>query len=180
MAHWADLTPAELPVEAEAIVEECGRLPLALSLAGAQIRDGAGWADLLVAAAEDPERRGHVERTFLEAVASGEMDAGLAFEGLLIIGSPAALDLDVDLEGTLFENRLPELVWSNWAVDLRQDPRFKAWVRALGYERYWRQFGWPDRCKPCRYAHDDPGRGSGSTPGGPSGVLSSRTRRSGG
>ena len=31
---------------------------------------------------------------------------------------------------------------------LRRDPRFKTWVRDLGYDQYWREYGWPDRCRP--------------------------------
>lgn len=49
LAYWAGVAPHALPDEATAIVEECGRLPLALTLAGGRIRDGSAWSALLAA-----------------------------------------------------------------------------------------------------------------------------------
>lgn len=49
MARWAGIEPAALPPVASEIVDEVQCLPLALSLAGAQVRDGRGWGDLLAA-----------------------------------------------------------------------------------------------------------------------------------
>ncbi len=85
---------------------------------------------------------------FNEAGEQGELPPILAFESLLIMGSPRAFDLGVDLHGTPFEYNLPEPVWNNWGAQLRRDPRFKSWVRDLGYDQYWREYGWPDRCRP--------------------------------
>ena len=39
-------------------------------------------------------------------------------------------------------------VWNNWAVAVRQDPRFKEWVDKLGMWTFWQKHGWPDRCRP--------------------------------
>jgi len=39
LAAWANLPVAKLPAEAQAIIQECGRLPLALSMLGAMLRD---------------------------------------------------------------------------------------------------------------------------------------------
>ncbi len=120
-------------------------------LSGLPLRSGTlpeKFADLLVSAFEDPLRRETAESALVDAAHTGEMKDILAFEILLILGSPHAFDLEVDLAGTPFAHRLPEEVWSNWGVELRRDPRFKAWVQNLGYDRYWRKFGWPDRCKP--------------------------------
>jgi hypothetical protein len=49
LASWANLPVAELPAAADAVIAECGRLPLALSVVGAMLR-GAGqgfWQDTL-------------------------------------------------------------------------------------------------------------------------------------
>ncbi len=120
-------------------------------LSGIRLRAGPlppEFADLLVGAFEAPPRRAFVEQTFIDAVGEGSLERLVAFEALLILGSPRAFDLEVSLEGSWFEHWLPEAVWHNWGVDLRRDPRFKGWVRALGYDQYWRQYGWPDRCRP--------------------------------
>jgi WD40 repeat protein len=49
LARWAGIEPGELPDIAREVVEEVQGLPLALSLAGAQVRDGRRWEDLLTA-----------------------------------------------------------------------------------------------------------------------------------
>mgnify|MGYP006278861667 CR=1 FL=1 len=106
------------------------------------------YADLLVEAFADPPRRLAVEQAFLDGVREGSLPPLVAFEALLVMGSPRAFDLEADLSGSWFEHRLPEAVWHNWGVELRRDPRFKRWVRSLGYDQHWRKYGWPDRCRP--------------------------------
>ena len=49
LANWARVPVEMLPPEAEAVRKHCGNLPLALTLAGAQIGMGNNWADLLTA-----------------------------------------------------------------------------------------------------------------------------------
>ncbi len=46
LAEWSDTPVEKLTGEAVEIARECGHLPLALALCGAQIRDGAMWADI--------------------------------------------------------------------------------------------------------------------------------------
>lgn len=108
----------------------------------------ARWADLLVDAFEDPQRFQQAEDALFAASRSGQLPPGVGFEALLILGSTRAFDLELERAGTPFQYGLPETVWNNWGVALRQDPRFKDWVRELGYDQYWRRYGWPDRCKP--------------------------------
>ncbi len=48
LASWAG-APPPLPAEASRIATECGRLPLALALAGAQVREGVDWKEVLAA-----------------------------------------------------------------------------------------------------------------------------------
>jgi len=49
LAQWADKPVGDLPPEARQVAEECGNLPLALSVCGAHVRDGTPWSDLLAA-----------------------------------------------------------------------------------------------------------------------------------
>jgi WD40 repeat protein len=52
LARWAERDITDLPPEASQIGSECGRLPLALALCGAQVNDGIPWKDLLEALQE--------------------------------------------------------------------------------------------------------------------------------
>lgn len=47
LAKWANVNVADLPSSVNEIIRECGRLPLALALCGAQVRDGISWDDLV-------------------------------------------------------------------------------------------------------------------------------------
>jgi hypothetical protein len=48
----AEVPPDRLPPEAAAIIEECGRLPLALALCGAMVQGGTSWQSVLEALQE--------------------------------------------------------------------------------------------------------------------------------
>jgi WD40 repeat protein len=52
LADWGGQHPKTLPSEANDVQEECGNLPLALSLCGAMVYDGTPWSDLLEALRE--------------------------------------------------------------------------------------------------------------------------------
>jgi hypothetical protein len=52
LADWVDEAPEALPEDANAVIEECGRLPFALALAGAMAAGGTAWPDLLAALKE--------------------------------------------------------------------------------------------------------------------------------
>jgi TolB-like protein/DNA-binding winged helix-turn-helix (wHTH) protein/Flp pilus assembly protein TadD len=108
----------------------------------------AAYADLLIDALENPALTEDAAQKFVTAVENGDLGECVSFESLMILGSPRAFDLDIDpLDGM---NRIQILaqVWNNWAVAVRQDPRFKDWVETLGYVDFWRKHGWPDRCRP--------------------------------
>src|SRR5262249_20370503 len=49
LAKWAGSAPEDLPSEAAALIRECGRLPLALAMTGAMLRDKppAYWSHVL-------------------------------------------------------------------------------------------------------------------------------------
>jgi WD40 repeat protein len=46
LAQWVKTDTKLLPPEAGEVANQCGNLPLALSLCGAMVRDGTSWADL--------------------------------------------------------------------------------------------------------------------------------------
>jgi hypothetical protein len=52
MAAWAGVAVSNLPAVAKVVAEECGNLPLALSLCGAMVRDLTPWEDVLAALRE--------------------------------------------------------------------------------------------------------------------------------
>ena len=108
----------------------------------------AEYADLLVDALEDPARKNEVIDKIVTAIEVGDLDKLVGFEELLILGSPRAFELGIDPVTDIKNLQLNAQIWNNWAVDFRQDPRFKDWVAALGYVDFWRKHGWPDRCRP--------------------------------
>lgn len=108
----------------------------------------AAYADMLVDALEDPGGMKAAEDTIIAAVETGESTRQVGFESLLILGSPRAFDLGIDPHSDIARIQIHAQIWNNWGVAVRQDPRFKEWVRKLGYEKFWRKYGWPDRCGP--------------------------------
>jgi len=116
-----------------------------------QLRAGilpAVYADLLIDALEDPVRIEDTAELFVSASNDGVLTSLVSFEALLILGSPRAFDLGIDPLRDVTKVQIHTQIWNNWAVALRQDPRFKDWVSVLGYVDFWRKHGWPDRCRP--------------------------------
>ena len=69
IAKWAGVDAEVLPGEAAAVAEQCGYVPLALSLAGAQVAGGTPWADLLAALrAGDLEFLDHAHRSVFKSL----------------------------------------------------------------------------------------------------------------
>jgi len=72
----------------------------------------------------------------------------------LQIGALAARFGDPELAMTSFEETYtssPEQVYAIWRPvyrDMRKLPRFKEFVRQIGLVDYWKQYGWPDMCRP--------------------------------
>ena len=108
----------------------------------------AVYADLLVDALEDPTLAEETALKLVSAAATGDLQACVGFESLLLLGSPHAFDLDVDPLSDITRIQILAQVWNNWGMAVRQDPRFKEWVETLGYVNFWRKHGWPDRCRP--------------------------------
>ena len=107
----------------------------------------AAYADMLIGGLEDPNGPDECAMMLVNATRQGELDELVGFEALLILGSPRAFDLGID-PFNLDKMQILSQVWNNWSVELRQDPRFKEWVKKLGYVDFWRKYGWPDRCRP--------------------------------
>ena len=107
----------------------------------------AALADLLIDALEEPARSEEVALGILAAVGKGELAEMVAFESLLILGSPRVFDLGIGPRGSFIRLQIHTQLWNNWAVAVRQDPRFKKWVETLGYVDFWRKHSWPDRCR---------------------------------
>lgn len=103
---------------------------------------------LLVDALEDPSLAEKIAQKLVSAVGQGNLQKLVGFEALLVLGSPHAFDLNIDPIRDITRTQLHAQIWNNWATALRQDPRFKDWVTALGYVVIWRKYGWPDRCRP--------------------------------
>ena len=108
----------------------------------------AGLADLLIDTLKDPDRRDDAIQSIVAETQAGDLDKLVGFESLLILGSPRAFDLGVDPVNDINNLQLHAQIWNNWAIEFRQDPRFKEWVTALGFVDFWRKYGWPDRCRP--------------------------------
>ncbi len=108
----------------------------------------AAWADLIIDGLEDPARSEQAALAVLAAVEQGELSRIVAFEALLILGSPRVFDLGIDPLSDIVKLQIHTQVWNNWAVAVRRDPRFKEWAAALGNVEFWEKYGWPDRCKP--------------------------------
>jgi len=118
-------------------------------LRGVQLRSGilpANYADMLIDAFEDPGGFEQYADQFVTDAIEGDLDPLISFELLLTLGSPRAFDLNID-PSTISKRQILAQVWNSWGVELRQDPRFKAWVDSLGYVDFWRKHGWPDRCR---------------------------------
>jgi hypothetical protein len=72
----------------------------------------------------------------------------------LQIGALAARFGDPDLAMTSFEETFassPEQIYAIWRPgyrDMRKLPRFKEFARSAGLVDYWKEYGWPDMCRP--------------------------------
>ena len=120
-------------------------------LRDARTRSGtlpAAYADLLIDALEDPTKKDGAADKIVNATTEGGLDRLSGFEMLLVLDSTRVYDLGIDPLTDFRNEQIIAQIWNNWAVDFRRDPRFKDWIRKIGYLDFWLKKGWPDRCRP--------------------------------
>jgi hypothetical protein len=54
-----------------------------------------------------------------------------------------AMERAVSLEATPLN-----FIWAPVLQEVRQLPRFKEFIKEIGLVDYWKEFGWPDLCRP--------------------------------
>jgi len=120
-------------------------------LRGARLRTGVlppVYADLVIDGIEHPDKAKDSADKIITAERTGKLDKQVSFEALLILGSTRIYDLGIDIVSDIDNKQVMTEFWNIWSVGLRRDPRFKDWVRQLGYVDFWEKYGWPDRCRP--------------------------------
>jgi TolB-like protein len=107
----------------------------------------------IVANWDDPVAARQAVRTAYAAIDESVMPLWRVLVRLQI-GALAARFGDPDLAMTSFEETFdssPEQIYAIWRPvyrDMRKLPRFKEFVRQVGLVDYWKQYGWPDVCRP--------------------------------
>ncbi|MDJ0906715.1 MAG: winged helix-turn-helix domain-containing protein [Woeseiaceae bacterium] len=120
-----------------------------LLMAGQQKLAGldAAWVDALFMAMQDPSHKPAAVDAVERAVASGDI-SDLHLFGVWVYLEETERAIDTALR--LTENRIrfiPEFLFAVETAELRRHPRFAEVVRAVGLDRYWDYFGWPDLCR---------------------------------
>jgi len=105
------------------------------------------WVDPLLAALAHPERRQEGVEALARAEQARDVPPKYLFGSWLYLGEP---ERAVDAGLRLVNDRPSfnvEFVFSREARELRRHPRFGELVRAIGLNRYWDRFGWPETCR---------------------------------
>jgi TolB-like protein/tetratricopeptide (TPR) repeat protein len=125
-----------------------------LLMAGQQKLQGldADWVDALFVAMQDPSHKPAAVEAVEQAVASGDI-SDLHLFGVWIYLDETERAIDTALRLTEYRILfIPEFLFAVETAGLRRHPRFAEVVRAIGLDRYWDYFGWPELC---RRAEDD-------------------------
>ena len=125
-----------------------------LLMAGQQKLQGldAAWVDALFMAMQDPAQKPAAVEAVEQAVASGNI-SDLHLFGVWIYLDETERAIDTALRLTEYRILfIPEFLFAVETAALRRHPRFAEVVRAIGLDRYWDYFGWPELC---RRAEDD-------------------------
>jgi tetratricopeptide (TPR) repeat protein len=104
------------------------------------------WVDPLLAALQSPAQRQHAIDALVQAEEARDIPRKYLFGAWVYLGeSDRAL-----ATGLRLVNDRPsfnvEFIFAREARSLRAHPRFGELIRAIGLNRYWDQFGWPDAC----------------------------------
>ena len=126
------------------------RLELArLLMSGAQKAQGldTAWVDALFMAMQDSANRPAALEAVEQAAAGGSI-SDLHLFGVWVYVGETERAIDTALRLTEHRVRfIPEFLFAIETAELRRHPRFAEVVRAIGLDRYWDYFGWPDLCR---------------------------------
>jgi TolB-like protein/DNA-binding winged helix-turn-helix (wHTH) protein len=105
------------------------------------------WVDPLLDALANPDRRPQAVEALARAEAARDVPPKYLFGSWLYLAeSERALDAGLRLVNDRPSFNV-EFVFAREALALRRHPRFGELVRAIGLNRYWDRFGWPERCR---------------------------------
>ena len=105
------------------------------------------WVDPLLEALAHPERRPQAVEALARAEQARDVPPKYLFGSWLYLGEPErAIDAGLRLVNDRSSFNV-EFVFSREARELRRHPRFGELVRAIGLNRYWDRFGWPETCR---------------------------------
>ncbi len=105
------------------------------------------WVDPLLAALADPAFHPQAVEALARAEAARDVPPKYLFGAWLYLEEAEhALDAGLRLVNDRPSFNV-EFVFSREARGLRRHPRFGELVRAIGLNRYWDRFGWPDACR---------------------------------
>ena len=120
-----------------------------LLMAGQQKLQGmdADWVDALFMAMQDSSHQPAAVEAVEQAVASGNI-SDLHLFGVWIYLDETERAIDTALRLTEYRILfIPEFLFAVETAGLRRHPRFAEVVRAIGLDRYWDYFGWPELCR---------------------------------
>jgi TolB-like protein/DNA-binding winged helix-turn-helix (wHTH) protein len=105
------------------------------------------WVDPLLEALAHPDRRPHAVEALARAERARDVPPKYLFGSWLYLGEAEhALDAGLRLVNDRPSFNV-EFVFAREARELRRHPRFGELVRAIGLNRYWDRFGWPETCR---------------------------------
>ena len=105
------------------------------------------WVDPLLDALAHPEKRPQAVEALARAEDARDVPPKYLFGAWLYLEeAERAIDAGLRLVNDRPSFNV-EFVFSREARALRQHPRFGELVRAIGLNRYWDRFGWPDMCR---------------------------------
>ena len=105
------------------------------------------WVDPLLDALADPARLPQAVEALARAEAARDVPPKYLFGSWLYLGeAERAVDAGLRLVNDRPSFNV-EFVFSREARALRRHPRFGELVRAIGLNRYWDRFGWPEACR---------------------------------
>lgn len=126
------------------------RYPEALGLMqGIQSRLGGStdWVGPFISAQEDSRNREAAVRALAEAERTGGIKPRLLFGAWIYLGE---YDRAMDVADALLADPASfdvEFLFSREATEIRRHPKFGQLLAAIGLDRHWDEYGWPDACR---------------------------------